>query len=68
MNFLKMFARRGKLEKPHRLTFTVPEQPGVAPPPLEIMSRLTIEGITKRSENPQFQNKRKALIAEIPTL
>ena len=60
--------RGGRLEKPHRLTFTVPEQPGVVPPPLEIMSRLTIEGITRRSENPQFQNKRKALIEEIPKL
>ena len=52
--------RGGRLEKPHRLTFTVPEQPRVDPPPLEMMSRLTIEGITRRSENPRFQDRRRA--------
>lgn len=60
--------RGGRLEKPHRLNFTVTEQPGVDPPPLEMMSRLTIEGITKRSENPKFQKKRRALVEEIPKL
>ena len=58
----------GTIKTPHRLTFVVPEQPRILDPPNEIINKLTIEAPKKRSENPEFQEKKKELIDAISEL
>lgn len=58
----------GTIEIPHRLTFVVPDQPRSERPPDEIIKKLTIEAPKKRSENPDFQKKKKELIGAISEL
>ncbi len=58
----------GTIKTPHELTFVVPEQPRVPDLPSEIVNKLTIMAPKKRSENPEFQKKRKELTDAISEL
>lgn len=64
----------GTIKTPHKLTFAVPDQPKPlqqskrAAPPKEIIDKLTIVAPKRRSENPEFQKKKKELIDAISDL
>ena len=57
----------GTIKTPHKLTFAVPKQARTKHPD-KIIERLTITAPKKRSENPEFQKKKKELIDAIPEL
>lgn len=64
----------GTIKTPHKLIFAVPDQPKPlqqskrSDPPKEIIDKLTIVAPKRRSENPEFQDKKKELIDAISEL
>lgn len=61
-------AESDRIEYLHRLTFVVPEQPGVPQIPLEIMEKLTIEDSGKGRSFPEFKQQKAELLPAVKAL